>query len=129
MRFFLDENFPKTAKPILQSYGHEVIDIRGTEHEGSDDVDIFTLVQEARAVFLTTDADFYHTIPHLFTKHDGIVVITLHQPNRQNILNRLVWFLENFTESSISGHVFRLRDRTYRVYPALDLHDDGNDLI
>ena len=37
MRFFLDENFPKTARFLLAELGHETLDIRGTEQEGSTD--------------------------------------------------------------------------------------------
>jgi len=55
VKFFLDENFPKSAYDMLVSRGHEVFDIRGTEHEGADDADIFTMAQNRSAVFLTTD--------------------------------------------------------------------------
>lgn len=34
MKFFLDENFPKSAKDFLATRGHEVFDIRGTADEG-----------------------------------------------------------------------------------------------
>jgi len=40
MIFFLDENFPKSVAAILEREGHTIIDIRSTEHEGSDDVEI-----------------------------------------------------------------------------------------
>ncbi|MCD4655743.1 DUF5615 family PIN-like protein [bacterium] len=93
--------------------------IRGSEHEGSTDPEIFSLAQSAHAIFLTTNADFFHTIPHLVSDHPGVVVITLHKPNRQNILERLAWFLEHFEPATISGRVFRLRDRSYKVYPGL----------
>jgi hypothetical protein len=35
MKFFLDENFPKAAKALLHKAGHEVVDVRGTDREGS----------------------------------------------------------------------------------------------
>jgi hypothetical protein len=37
MRFFLDENFPKGAIALLEWMGHEVLDLRGTDREGSAD--------------------------------------------------------------------------------------------
>ncbi len=88
MRFFLDENFPKKAVEILEAAGHEVFDIRGSVHEGADDRSIFDLAQKHGAVFLTTDKDFYHTVPRLYRAHHGIIIIALSQPNGTAILNR-----------------------------------------
>jgi hypothetical protein len=43
MKFFLDENFPRAAAELLGVRGHECIDIRGTEKEGSEDAAIFSM--------------------------------------------------------------------------------------
>ncbi len=118
MKFFLDENFPKTAGPLLVAKGHTVLDIRGTEDEGARDLDIFAMAQENQAVFLTTDRDFFHTIPYLFPEHSGVVVIALRQPNRHAILARLAWFLAHFEQQQLLGKSFLLRDRTYAIHPA-----------
>ena len=75
MIFFLDENFPVAARELLSRRGHETMDIRGTQHEGSPDSTIFEMAQQKRAVFLTTDRDFWHTVPVLYEQHYGIVVI------------------------------------------------------
>ncbi len=75
MRFFLDENFPKQAASVLKAKGHEVFDIRGTSQEGAPDASIFKLAQEKSAVFLTTDKDFFHTVPLQFPEHCGIIVV------------------------------------------------------
>jgi predicted nuclease of predicted toxin-antitoxin system len=82
MKFFLDENFPKAAAGMLESLGHVVFDLRGTDREGSRDADVFAEAQRLEALFLTTDRDFFHTIPHLFPVHAGVIVIALRQPNR-----------------------------------------------
>jgi hypothetical protein len=37
MKFFLDENFPKAARGLLLSLGHECFDPRGTDLEGVSD--------------------------------------------------------------------------------------------
>lgn len=89
MRFFFDENFRKAAAVLITARGHECIDIRGTNQEGADDDTIFRLAQEQGAVFLTTDRDFFHTIPLLVQDHQGVMVVALRQPNRQGILKRL----------------------------------------
>jgi len=118
MRFFLDENFPKSASDLLNRHKHEILDIRGTQDQGADDATIFDLAQEQQAVFLTTDRDFFHTIPHLYEHHFGVVVIALRQPNRHNILGKLEWFLQHSGNDSLENKIFQLRDRTYVVYPA-----------
>jgi predicted nuclease of predicted toxin-antitoxin system len=72
VRFFLDENFPGKATPMLKSYGFEVFDIRGTEFEGADDTILFEKAQQHEAIFLTTDKDFYHTVPFFYESHYGV---------------------------------------------------------
>lgn len=84
MKFFLDENFPKSATGMLEHLGHVVFDLGCAE--GSRDADIFDEAQKCGAIFLTTDRDFFHTIPHLFPHHEGVIVIALRQPNRAAIL-------------------------------------------
>ena len=120
MKFFLDENFPKPAHTILSERWHEVFDIRGTPDEGMDDAEIFELALENEAAFLTTDGDFFYTVPHHYPEHNGVVVITLRQPNRESILQKLEWFLDHFSAEALEGHVFRLKDRTFVAYPPID---------
>jgi predicted nuclease of predicted toxin-antitoxin system len=117
MKFFFDENFPKAAAQLLGARGHEWADIRGTDQEGSPDTTIFRLAQQQGAIFLTTDRDFFHTVPHLEKSHYGVVVVALRQPNRRSILTRLEWFLDRFGDTDIDNKVIELRDRTYVVFP------------
>jgi len=120
MRFFLDENFPKAARALLTREDHEVVDIRGTEKEGSGDDELFLMAQDSHAVFLTTDKDFFHTVPHLYPQHGGVVVVALRQPDRQSILAKLSWLLAHITAEQIEGRVFLLLDASYVVYPPLE---------
>jgi len=115
MIFFLDENFPKSAGTFLESKGHEVIDIRLTEDIGLDDNSIFSLAQKHSAIFLTTDKDFFHTIPLKFENHNGIIVIALSLPNRKNILEKLIWSYENINLEKLSNRVILLRDNNYLI--------------
>ncbi len=116
MTFLLDENFPRAARGLLESAGHDVRDVRGSPIEGGSDVEVFDLARRLRATLLTTDRDFFHTVPHLYANHSGVVVIALRQPNRRNILARLEWFLRKFAQSDLQDSVYELRDRTYVVY-------------
>ncbi len=119
MRFLLDENFPKAARGQLEALGHEVLDFRGTEDEGIDDAAVFAKSQALGAVLLTTDRDFFHTVPHLFEEHHGVVVVALRQPNRKSILSRLEWILSSHRPEVFRNRVFQLRDRTWLAFPPI----------
>jgi predicted nuclease of predicted toxin-antitoxin system len=120
MKFFLDENFPKAAVGLLEGMGHEVFDLRGSGREGLPDPDIFAEAQLSTAVFLTTDRDFFHTIPHIHDKHAGIIVIALRQPNRSAILEKLLWVLEHLQPDSFRNRAIQLRDQSWIAIPPLD---------
>jgi predicted nuclease of predicted toxin-antitoxin system len=111
VKFFLDENFPRKALGLLQSLGNEVFDIRGSIDEGCDDTIIFQKAQESQSIFLTTDKDFYHTIPHLYATHYGIIVINLSQPNGPAILNKLQWALSFINNNEIRNCCLMLTDK------------------
>ena len=115
MIFFLDENVPKSSIKLLESKGHEVIDIRGTHFEGSDDSILFKIAQDKKAIFLTTDKDFFHTIPYLYNEHCGIIVIALKQPNRISILDKIQFFLDNIDIGNLNSKVVLLRDKHYTI--------------
>ncbi len=116
MKFFLDENFPKTVASILEEMGHEVFDIRSTEFEGSDDNLIFQMAQDKKAIFLTTDKDFFHTIPSLYETHYGIVVIVIRKPNRSSIMEKFLFALNHVDLSSFKSKILVLRDNNYSIF-------------
>jgi len=113
MKFLLDENFPRTAKALLEESGNVVYDMRDLLHQGADDNAVFSKAQELNAILLTTDRDFFHTVPYLWHEHAGVVVIALRQPCRAAILARLAWFVETFPDADLRNQVYQLRDSTY----------------
>lgn len=119
MRFLLDENFPKTAGIRLIEMGHEVFDFRGTTDEGIDDLALFRKAQQLKAILLTTDRDFFHTIPHLFESHQGVVVIALRQPSRAAIISRMEWLLSHLKSDHFLNRAFQFRDKTWIAYPPI----------
>ena len=127
MRFLLDENFPKAAADMLAARGHQVFDFRGSVDEGIEDDLVFQKAQALNAILLTTDRDFFHTVPHLYAKHSGVVVIALRQPNRAAIMGRLEWLLSNVSESAWVSRVFQLRDQSWIVFPPLA--DESNTIF
>jgi len=73
------------------------------------------MAQEKKAIFLTTDKDFFHTIPHLSEKHYGVIVIALRQPNRKNITNKILFALNHFNLSSFESKILLLRDNYFSI--------------
>jgi len=71
-------------------------------------------------VLLTTDRDFFHTIPYLFASHHGVIVVALRQPNRAAILQRLQWILEKISAQDLSNRVLQLRDTSWIAVPPLE---------
>lgn len=93
-----------------------MIDIRGTRKEGLDDKKIFDLAKKSKAIFLTTDKDFSHTIHFISQPHFGILVIALSQPNAIKILEKLDWFLKKFINSEITNKCFLITDNKCKIY-------------
>ena len=114
MRVLLDENFPKAAVDVIEAAGHEVIPFVDVCEFGADDEVVFESAQNLGAVILTSDRDFYHTVPLIHPEHCGIIVVALRQPNRNAILTRLQWFFENFA-CQMTNRVFILRDYSCRA--------------
>lgn len=73
MIFLLDENIPLAAAALLHDQGHESMDIRGSELERLTDVALFDYAQKNQGILLTTDRDFFHTVPHLYSEHHGVI--------------------------------------------------------
>lgn len=116
MNFFLDENFPLSCGEYLRSEGHSIFDIRNTVHSGRDDQFVFGLAQEVSAIFLTTDKDFFHTVPHLYAEHSGIIVIALKTPNRESIMQKLRWAYKNLELNNFKSRVVLLTDSHCKIY-------------
>ena len=114
MRFLFDENFPCSIAAVLRDCGHEAISFADACECGASDEVVFAAAQSLGAVLLTSDRDFYHTVPLTHPEHYGIVVVALRQPSRAAIAARLRWFLSNNMEPLVNRVVI-LRDYSYRI--------------
>jgi len=114
MKFFLDENFPRPALAQLQSAGHIAVHALDVFPPGTPDDQLFAYAQQERAIFITTDKDFFHTIPLAFARHHGAIVITLRRPNRDELLRRLADALTALGERKLDDSVWFVTDT--RIY-------------
>lgn len=110
MKFFLDENFPRPALLRLQAAGHSAAHALETFPPGTDDDALFAHAQKEHAVFVTTDKDFFHTVPLAFKHHHGAIVITLRRPNREELLRRLTDALTALGERGLTNAVWLVTD-------------------
>lgn len=115
MKFFLDENVPKAVSEFLSSLKHELIDPRGTELEGASDLKLFESARASSAIFITTDKDFYHTVPFLVKSHHGVIVIALSQPNSKNITEKVRWFINHTDLTMLRDKAVLLTDKRYYI--------------
>ena len=114
MKFFLDENFPRSALIRLQSSGHTAAHALDSFPPGTPDDQLFAYAQQERTIFITTDKDFFHTVPLAFARHHGAIVITLRRPNRDELLRRLADALAALGERKLDDSVWLVTD--IRIY-------------
>jgi predicted nuclease of predicted toxin-antitoxin system len=114
MKFFLDENFPRPALVQLHSAGHTAVHALKIFLPGTSDDQLFAHAQKESAIFITTDKDFFHTVPLGFAKHHGAIVITLRRPNRDELLRRLADALVALGERKLDDSVWLVTDT--RIY-------------
>jgi predicted nuclease of predicted toxin-antitoxin system len=110
MRFFLDENFPRPALPMLQELGHTALHALEVFPPGTDDDTLFVHAQKVGAIFISTDKDFFHTVPLAFEHHHGSLVIALRRPNRTGLLTRLADALKELEERSLADSIWLITD-------------------
>ena len=114
MKFFLDENFPRPAITFLESVGHSASHTLQHFPSGTPDTTLFAHAQRQNAVFVTTDKDFFHTIPLAYEHHSGAIVITLRKPNRADLLRRLANALTQLGERSLQDTTWLVTETRIR---------------
>lgn len=115
MKVFVDENIPAMTVRELRKLGHEVMDIRGTEHEGMTDEDVWKMAQKDRRVLITTDKGFSQK---RHEKHNGILIIRLKQPNRLKIHQKVMKAMNRFKEEEWPGLTVVMQDTFRSVWKA-----------
>lgn len=76
------QNFPRTCQKRLEEFGHFLHEPSYDPSTGLSDDWLFAEAQKQTAIFLTTDQDFFHTVPWLQPIHAGAIASTLARPNR-----------------------------------------------
>ena len=114
MRILVDENIPKVTVQALLDLNHDVLDVRGTPQEGINDEQIWQLAQSEKRLLISTDKGFAH---RRFETHCGILLIILHQPNRQKIHERVLKAIAQFDEIEWPNQLVIMRDAVQSLFP------------
>jgi len=113
MKIFVDENIPFMTVQELLGLGHDVMDIRGTEHEGITDKELWKIVQKEKRLLISTDKGF---VQNRYEKHHGILIIRLKQPNRLKIHQKAMKGISLFKEEEWPRMTVVMQDMFHRTW-------------
>ena len=100
MAIVVDEHVPRKTVTSLQHAGHEVLDVRSTEAQGSTDEELWNFCQLHHGLLITSDRYFES---RRFDDHFGILVIRLSSPNRARLHDRIMEMLDRIPEHEWPG--------------------------
>ena len=115
MKIMVDENIPNLTVRELRAQGHDVKDIRGSDQQGSFDDELWSLAQQERRLFITTDKGFTE---HRQEAHAGVVIVRLRQPNEEQIHRRVMAALRQFRTEEWPGLMVVMRDAVQSLHRA-----------
>jgi len=99
----------------LREIGHDVLDIRGTAHEGLADDALWEMVQREGRLLITTGKGFARCRDK---PHYGILIVRLRQPNRRRIHQRVMQAVTQFTAEEWPGLLVTVRDVVQSIWRA-----------
>ncbi|MFP3872547.1 MAG: DUF5615 family PIN-like protein [Candidatus Natronoplasma sp.] len=116
IRFFLDENMPKSSAEILKDLGFEVEHARTAGFRGKTDEEIAKYAKEQGAVLVTKDLDFGNMLWYPKGSHYGLLIIRLpHDYSAKQITSKLKEFISNIDVEELVDHITILELGRYRV--------------
>jgi len=113
MKILVDENIPLMTVETLVQLGHDVLDLRGTDHQGKNDDAVWSLVRKGRRMLITTDKGF---INHRQENNWGILIIRLRQPNRLRIHQHVMQMVRRFSDRDWPNMVVVARDTVQSIW-------------
>jgi predicted nuclease of predicted toxin-antitoxin system len=90
MRIKLDENLPLRLAAPLRESGHDVHAVQDEGLVGHLGSEIWEAAQKESRFLITQDLDFSDSRKFVPGSHHGILLVRLHFPNRQNLMERVV---------------------------------------
>jgi predicted nuclease of predicted toxin-antitoxin system len=89
MRIKLDENLPQRLSSVLEQLGHDASTANDEGLTGCADREIWEAAQREARFLITQDLDFSDTRQFAPGSHHGVLLVRLHSPSRQNLIERV----------------------------------------
>ena len=100
MKIKLDENLPARLASLLERMGHQVDTVADEGLTSKPDTDIWIAAQKEGRFLITQDLDFSDTRKFQPGTHPGLLLVRLHEPGANALLQHVGRaFLDNSPES------------------------------
>jgi predicted nuclease of predicted toxin-antitoxin system len=90
MKIKLDENVSQDLVVPLERLGHDVHTVRSEGLVGRSDRQVWQAAQQESRFFITQDLDFSDIRKFGLHSHHGILLLRLHSPSRQKLIDRVL---------------------------------------
>lgn len=89
MKIKLDENLPTRLVAVLAEHGHDADTVEQERLKGRPDSEVWQAVQKAGRFLVTQDLDFSDVRRFQPGMHHGLLLVRLHEPGRNALMQRV----------------------------------------
>lgn len=115
MNFLIDASLPRSTKAVIESLGHDAVDVRDILPPASSDADIASIALDKNRVIITRDFDFANILLYPPEKYPGIIVLKLRALKPAEINRLIELFLTTTSSETILHSLIILEPTRYRV--------------
>jgi len=115
LKFLIDASIPRSTKTVINSFGHDAIDVRDVLPPVSPDSDIASLALRENRVIITRDHDFANILLYPPDKYPGIIVLKVRALKPSDINRLIELFLTTTPSETISHSLIILEPNRYRI--------------
>jgi len=115
LNFLIDASLPRSTKAIIESLGHNAVDVRDILLPASTDADIASMALDENQVIITRDFDFANILLYPPEKYPGIIVLKVRALKPAEINRIIELFLKTTFPETILHSLIILEPNRYRV--------------
>lgn len=113
--FLVDENIARSVVQALQKEGYDVADMSEYKFSALADKDILRLAEKQKRIVITHDKDFGDLIHQFKQKHQGVILIRLHNQSPQNVIHFLIPFIRKVGLEKLKNRLTIIREGVIRI--------------
>lgn len=115
MKIKLDENLPRSLKPLLQLLGHDVQTVYDESLQGKDDAEVWEAAATEHRLLITQDLQFGNLRQYPLGSHAGILLLRLREPNRESVERIIKEIFQRETVEQWEGALIVASEHRLRV--------------